>query len=84
LLGCNTPAKDGSNFETGGQSTKTVGNVSFIFPSTGYAFENRILLIDECLAAIESNCSLIKLPKFYRHYNCSIFTSRQEMKKYTA
>ena len=63
--------------------TTTIGNVSFIFPSTGYAFNNRNRLISECLDAIKSNAGLIKLPGYEETISVRFLQSRQEMKKYT-
>jgi hypothetical protein len=83
LLACNVPAKkEGPSVETS-QLTKTVGNISFTFPSKGYSYVNRDKLIAECLEAIKINVALIKLEQYSETISIQFLTSRQEMKKYT-
>lgn len=65
------------------QHTIKIRNVSFTFPSKGYAHDNRNKLIDECFDAIESNSCLIKLINYNEAITVCFLTSRQEMKRYT-
>ena len=84
LLACQlAPGKESRPATKEEPFTTTIGNVSFIFPSTGYAFNNRNRLISECLDAIKSNAGLIKLPGYEETISVRFLQSRQEMKKYT-
>jgi hypothetical protein len=83
LLACNVPAKNETHWEVDKQLKKTVGNISFTFPSKGYAYDNRNKLVDECLQAIKSDNALIKLHDYTDTISIQFLTSRQEMKKYT-
>ena len=83
LLACNAPVKNGTKKVVNKELTKRVGNVSFIFPSKGYAYDNRNKLVEECLDAIKSNIDLIKLHEYTDTISVQFLTSRQEMKKYT-
>jgi len=83
LFGCNVPAKNGTQEVVDKQLTKTVGKISFTFPSIGYAYDNRNKLVEECLQAIKSNIALIKLTHYTDTISIQFLTSRQEMKKYT-
>lgn len=83
LLACNAPVKNGTKQVVNKELTKRVGNVSFIFPSKGYAYDNRNKLVEECLDAIKSNIDLIKLHEYTDTISVQFLTSRQEMKKYT-
>jgi len=83
FLACNVPAKNETQWVADKQFNKTVGNVSFTFPSKGYAYNNRDKLVEECLQAIKSNITLIKLQQYTDTISVQFLTSRQEMKKYT-
>jgi hypothetical protein len=83
LLACNMPTKNGKQWVEDKHFTTNIGNVSFTFPSKGYAYDNRNRLIEECLQAIKSNVALLKLPGYTDTISIQFLTSRQEMKMYT-
>jgi hypothetical protein len=60
-----------------------VANVSFTFPASGFAFENRDQLVKECLEAIKTNSALLELPTYNDSIKIQFLRSRQEMKFYT-
>jgi len=46
------------------QVEKQIDNIIFTFPASGYAYENRKKLVNECFEAMKYNCELINLEKF--------------------
>lgn len=83
LLACNLPAENEKQRDIKDEYKKNVGNISFIFPSNGYAYENRDKLVDECLEHLKSNLALINLHVYTDTISIQFLNSRQEMKKYT-
>src|SRR4051812_43955444 len=83
LLACNAPATKEKQWTVDKQFVKRVENVSFTFPSKGYAYDNCNKLVQECLQAIKSNAALIKLREYSDTINIQFLPSRQEMKRYT-
>ena len=82
LFACDIPAK---KVIVGNEKKEImrVANVSFTFPSKGFAYENRDKLVAECLAAMKSNAALIQLPQYTDSITIQFLDSRQEMKRYT-
>jgi hypothetical protein len=83
LLACNAPAAKEDRRTEDKQFEKKVENISFTFPSAGYAYDNRDKLVTECLQAIKSNTALLKMPHYTETISIQFLRSRQEMKKYT-
>lgn len=52
----------GGNQKTG---NKKVDNLYFIFPSEGYAYNNRGLFVRECFNVVKENCVTINLPDYH-------------------
>lgn len=65
------------------EATKSIDNFTFVFPTKGYAFDNRDELAKECVENIKSNYELIELPGYGDTVSIRFLTSRQEMEKFT-
>lgn len=66
-----------------GTPHKRVENINFLFPASGYAYDNQEKLAQECLAAMHSNKALISLASFNDSVTIQFLASRQEMKQHT-
>lgn len=83
LLACHGPATKEHGWTIEKQTVTRVGNVSFVFPSSGFAHNNRNKLVNECLEAIKSNSALVHLPDYADSITIQFLNSRQEMKRHT-
>ena len=83
LIACDSPAAKEKGGKAEDPVMQQVANVSFRFPASGFAYENRNRLLQECLEAIKSNAALIKLPTYNDSITIQFLRSRQEMKFYT-
>tara|TARA_R110001583_G_scaffold195104_1_gene369197 strand:+ start:918 stop:1733 length:816 start_codon:yes stop_codon:yes gene_type:complete len=84
-IGCIETIKGQSNgWSEDKQVIKTIENVMFTIPASGNSFDNKELLVTECLDAIKSNCKLINIPIYTDSIHFRFLTDRDEMKKYTA
>jgi hypothetical protein len=68
---------------TDGKPVEIPGNISFLFPSKGYAYDHRHELIQQCLAGIRHDLQIINQPAFTDTFTIRFVDSRQEMKLYT-
>lgn len=59
--------------------TKQVGNIYFTFPSKGYAYDNRDILVEKCLDAIKENCKIINDTEFIEFTRIMFVDSKTEM-----
>jgi len=62
-----------------GQVEKTIKNINFTFPDSGFAFENKKRLIEESFYAMNSDSELIKLNEFNDTIFIRFLNSREEM-----
>lgn len=87
LIGCadKTHEKNNSEHENGWEVekrvTKKVDNLSFTFPSEGYAYDNRDLLVEACFDALKENCYRIKLQKYIQPIKFIFLNNRKEMEE---
>lgn len=84
LISCNESEKDkqlndNNGWKKVGQIEKTIKNVNFTFPDSGFAFENKEELIKESFDAIEANSKLIGLNEFRDTVFIRFLRSREEM-----
>ncbi|MBL4585958.1 MAG: hypothetical protein JKX84_02710 [Flavobacteriales bacterium] len=63
------------------QVTKEIDNLSFTFPSEGYAYDNRDLYVKECIDALKEDCAIIKLPNNNDPIKIRFLNSRKEMEE---
>jgi len=73
--------KDGWITET--KISKLIENVNFVFPESGYAFENKEYLIKQTFDAIENNKKILKKSEFNDTIYVRVMSSRDEMFIYT-
>ena len=66
-----------------GKPAEIPGNISFVFPSRGYAHDHRQQLIQECLDGIRHDLPMINLHEFTDTFTIRFVESRQEMKECT-
>lgn len=59
--------------------TKQINNLYFTFPSEGYAYENRDVLVEKSLLAIKENCQLINDTSFTEFTRIRFVTSKEKM-----
>jgi hypothetical protein len=75
-----TPNK-GADWKTNSRISKTVRNITFIFPSDGYAFDLRDSIIAECFNAIKHDLSIIQQNEYTDTITAQFVRSREEMKQ---
>ncbi|MCZ4410661.1 peptidase MA family metallohydrolase [Cryomorphaceae bacterium 1068] len=61
--------------------TKTVDNLSFSFPSEGYAYDKRDIFVKECMDALKENCARIELSEYTDPIKITFLNSREEMEE---
>jgi hypothetical protein len=59
------------------------GNISFVFPPKGYAYDHRQQLIQECLEGMKHDLPMINLHEFTDTFTIRFVDSREEMRQYT-
>ncbi len=84
LIGCSNKSKKSTSAELSGwkkegQVLKTIQNVNFNFPDSGFAFDNKDVFIDECFEAIQSNMQIIDLGEFTDTIQIRFLRSREDM-----
>jgi hypothetical protein len=72
-----------NGWKTTGHVTKTIDNITFTFPSDGFAFEKKEEIVKQCMDAIKPNCQLIGLNEFKTPIKIKFFRSKEEMKMET-
>lgn len=88
LVGCAQPKEQPKSIKNDGwvketKISKLIENVNFIFPESGYAFENKEDLIKQTFDAIEQNKKILKKPEFKDTVYVRVMSSRDEMFVYT-
>lgn len=63
-----------------GQVLKSINNVNFNFPDSGFAFENRDALVEECFQAMQSNSQIMGIEDFGDTIQIRFLRSRADMK----
>lgn len=79
--GLNSVQNNGWTKET--KVSKLIKNVNFIFPESGYAFDNRDEIINRTFDAIEDNIKILKKEEFTDTIYVRVLSSREEMFIYT-
>jgi hypothetical protein len=82
-LSCTSGAKKGSNVQADGKPAEIPGNISFVFPPSGYAHDHRNELIQACLDGITHDLGVINEHAFSDTFTIQFLESRQEMKLYS-
>lgn len=66
-------------WETKSVVTKQIDNLYFTFPSTGYGYENRDMLVKKCTDAFRKNCALINDTSYTEFTRIMFVDSKTEM-----
>jgi hypothetical protein len=82
-FGCHPGERKGGNNSADGKPAEIRGNISFLFPSKGYAYDHRHELIQKCLDGIRHDLPIISLHEFTDTFTIRFLESRQEMKEFT-
>jgi hypothetical protein len=61
--------------------TKTVKNITFNFPTDGFAFDFRDSIITVCFTAIKHDLSIVQQKEYVDTINAQFVSSREEMKQ---
>lgn len=59
------------------------GNITFVFPLKGYAYDHRQQLIQACLDGVPEDLRILHLAAFTDSFTIRFLDTRQEMKRYT-
>lgn len=83
-IGCSDKREESSlneedDWKKESQVLKTIKNVHFNFPDSGFAFDNKTAFIGESFEAIQSNSQLIGLDKFNDTIQIRFLASRDKM-----
>lgn len=85
FLGCSQESTDktepdnSDGWKTESQVTKAIDQISFNFPASGHAFNNKTAYVQECFDALKSNSELIKLDTFSDTIQIRFLASREDM-----
>ena len=82
LMACSEQKISGleeDGWTTESQVLKTIENINFNFPASGYAFDNKSDFVDECFDALQSNLQLLKLDEFTDTIQIRFLSSREDM-----
>jgi hypothetical protein len=74
-----TDSEENEGWKTVGQVEKAIKNIHFIFPDSGFAFDNKEKLIDESFDAMKTDSDLIGLNDFKDTIFIRFLRSREEM-----
>src|ERR1700722_13942493 len=77
--GCTAQPNKISDWKTNCSVTKTIRNITFNFPSKGFAYDNRDSIIIACLDAIKHDLSLIGQNEYTDTIVAQFLNSRKEM-----
>jgi len=72
-------SKENESWKKVGQFEKTIKNINFTFPDSGFAFENKSNLIEESFEAMKADSELIKLNEFNDTIFIRFLNSREDM-----
>lgn len=78
-IGCTAQSNKISEWKTNCSVTKTIRNIKFIFPSKGFAYNNRDSIINACFDAITHDLSIIHQNKYTDTIVVQFISSRKEM-----
>jgi len=88
LIGCNDQNEksepvDNNGWKKDAQILKTIKNVNFTFPESGFAFDKREQYVRECFTAIQENSEIIELSEFKDTIYIRFLNSKEESGIYT-
>lgn len=78
-IGCTAQSNKISDWKNDCRVTKTIRNITFNFPSNGFAYDHRDSIIDVCLEAIRHDLSVIQQNEYTDTIVAQFLSSRKEM-----
>jgi hypothetical protein len=79
LIGCTAQPNKTSDWKTNCTVTKTIRNITFNFPSNGFAYDHRDSLINVCFDAIKRDLAVIHQNEYTDTIVAQFLSSRKEM-----
>src|SRR5580700_4068465 len=78
-IGCTAQSNKTSDWKTNCSVTKTIRNITFNFPSNGFAYNNRDSIINACFDIIKHDLSVIQQKEYTDTIVAQFLSSRKEM-----
>jgi Peptidase MA superfamily len=78
-IGCTAQSNKISDWKTNCSVTKTIRNITFSFPSNGFAYDNRDSIINACFDVIKHDLSVIQQKEYTDTIVAEFLSSRKEM-----
>ena len=78
-IGCTAQPNKISDWTTNCRVTKTIRNITFNFPSNGFAYDNRDSIVNACIDAIKHDLSIIHQNEYTDTVVAQFLASRKEM-----
>lgn len=78
-IGCTEQSNKISDWKTNCTVTKTIRNITFNFPSNGFAYDNRDSIINSCFDAIKHDLSIVQQKEYADTIIAHFLSSRKEM-----
>src|SRR5882724_4672571 len=79
VINCTAQPNKISDWKTNCSVTKTIHNITFSFPSYGFAYDNRDSIINACFDAIKHDLSIIHQNEYTDTIAVQFLGSRKEM-----
>jgi len=83
VISCTAQPNKIADWKTNCTVTKKIRNITFSFPSTGFAFDFRDSIIDACFEAIKHDLSIIHQTEYTDTITAMFLSSREEMRGFT-
>jgi hypothetical protein len=78
-IGCTAQPDKIPGWKTNCSVTKTIRNITFNFPSSGFAYDNRDSLVNVCFDAIKRDLAIIHKNEYRETITAQFLSSRKEM-----
>jgi hypothetical protein len=78
-IGCTAQPNKTSDWKTNCSVTKTIRNITFTFPSNGFAYDHRDSLVNVCFDAIKRDLAVIHQNEYTDTIAAQFLSSRKEM-----
>ena len=78
-IGCTAQPNKISDWKTNCTVTKTIRNITFNFPSSGFAYDNRDSIVNACFEIIDHDLSIIHQKEYTDTIVAQFLSSRKEM-----
>jgi hypothetical protein len=82
-FGCHSGERKPGDRPADSTWTDRRGNISFVFPAKGFAYDHRQQLIDQCLDGVKYDLGVLNMPAFTDSFTIRFLDSRVEMNRFT-